>query len=529
MAKTNKKRTSRGKKRIGKRKQHKPVMLVIMDGMGLRKSKKGNAFTNASTPNFNRLKKEYPYAVLKASGKAVGLPEGYMGNSEVGHTHIGAGRLIPQELLILNKAIKDKSYFKNPELLGAIKHVKKKDAELHLMGLLSDAGVHSHINHLFALLELAKKHKLKGKVYVHCFLDGRDTPPKSAGKYIKMLEKKMKALGIGKIATIMGRYYAMDRDNRWNREHKAYDAMVNGKGRIADSAMEGLKKAYKKGETDEFVKPTIIMPSETALMKIYVNEGDSIIFFNFRSDRARQITRAFVEGKFNKFQRKRIIDLDFVCLTHYDKNIDAKVAFPPKKPKDTFGKIMEKNRKQQLRIAETEKYAHVTFFFNGGRETPFKYEDRIMVHSPKVATYDMQPEMSAPKVLKKVLSEIKKEKHDAIILNFANGDMVGHTGDYQATVKACETVDDAVGKIADIVLKKEGCCLITADHGNAEEMTGKHQTSHTTNPVPFILVSNDPGIKIRKKGSLQNIAPTMLDLMGIKRPGCMVESLIRKS
>ncbi len=506
------------------KKKRGPVVLLIMDGMGLRASSKGNAFANAKTPNFDKLWKKYPHAKLEASNECVGLPHGYMGNSEVGHTHIGAGRLVPQELMEVNNAIKNKSFFKNKKLLGAIKHVKKKGTELHLMGLLSDGGVHSHIEHLFALLRLAKTHGLKDKVYVHCFLDGRDKPPKSAKKYIRLLEDKMKLWGIGKIATVMGRYYAMDRDNRWNREHMAYNAMVNGKGFTASSAIAAVDAAYKRGENDEFVKPTIINPCDK---DCYVTEHDAIIFFNFRSDRARQTTKAFVEGKFKKFKRKKLIDLKFVCLTQYEKGIKADVAFLPHQPKQTFGEIMEKNKKKQLRIAETEKYAHVTFFFNGGREKPFKYEDRILVNSPRIATYDLQPKMSAPIILKKVLAEIKKGKHDVIILNFANGDMVGHSGLYKATMKACEMVDKGVGEITELVLKKDGYCLITADHGNAEEMTGVHQTSHTLNPVPFILVSNDK-IKLKKKGSLQNIAPTMLELMGVKKPAIMVDSLLKK-
>jgi len=503
----------------------KPVMLAILDGWGIRNSKVKNAIKAAKTPNMDKLWKQYPHSVLKASGNVVGLPNGFMGNSEVGHTHLGSGRLLSQEMVRINNSIKDKSFFKNKELVNAMKHAKKNKQDLHLLGLLSDGGVHSHINHLFALLKMAKQYKLQGHTYIHCLLDGRDVPKKSAKKYIKMLQKKIKSLGIGEISSIMGRYYGMDRDNRWNREHKAYDAMVNGKGYAYDDPIKAVSAAYARGETDEFVKPSLIKC--TSKKQSCVTTGDSIIFFNFRSDRAREITKAFVQGKFNKFKRKKLIDLCFVCLTQYDKKIKARVAFPPTYEKDICAEILDKNKIKQLRIAETEKYAHVTYFFNNGREKPFKTETRILIPSPRVSTYDKTPPMSAPKILKAVLAEIKKDKHQVIILNFANADMVGHTGDFKAAVKAIEYVDKAVGEIVKLILKKDGHLLITADHGNAEEMTKGHETAHSTNPVPFILVSNNK-YKLLPRGSLQNVSPTILDLLKIKRPKCMVKSLIKR-
>ncbi|MBW3000079.1 2,3-bisphosphoglycerate-independent phosphoglycerate mutase, partial [Candidatus Woesearchaeota archaeon] len=442
----------------------KPLILLIMDGWGLKQTKKGNAIKAAKTPNYNKLWKKYPHTILQAAGQAVGLPPGYMGGSEVGHTHFGSGRLIPQELMEINNSIKNKSFFKNKVLLNSIKHKKKHDSALHFLGLLSDAGVHSHINHLFALLKMAKMNGVKDRIYIHAILDGRDTHPKSSMKYINMVKREIKKLKIdAKISTIMGRYYGMDRDNRWRREHKAYDAMVNKEGRYMHyknlkDIKDYINGYYKKGITDEFIPPTVTEHGT-------VEEKDAIVFFNFRSDRARELTKAFVQGKFKGFKRKKIIDLNFVCLTQYSKEIKAPVAFPQTIPKQTLGEIISKKRIKQLRIAETEKYAHVTYFFNGGKEGPFPKEDRILIPSPKVSTYDKTPSMSAPKILRKVVEQIKKNKYPLIILNFANCDMVGHTGNWKATVKAIQTVDKFVGVISDLMLKKDGYCLITADHG----------------------------------------------------------------
>src|SRR3989344_4748904 len=449
------------------------VMLLILDGWGHRKEKKGNAVGQAKTPALNSLIKKHPHTLLQASGKAVGLPKGFIGNSEVGHLTLGAGRVLDTDLMRVDKAIKNKSFFKNKALLEAIHHSKKNKTKLHLMGLLSDAGVHSHINHLFALLELAKHHGLK-EVYVHAFLDGRDTPPKSAEKYIKQLQQKMKELEIGQLATMMGRFYAMDRDNRWKREHKAYECMVDCIGRkgITDP-IKALKHAYTKGETDEFVKPTILTN------KCVVEEHDSVIFFNFRSDRARELTRAFVWGKFKEFQRKKIIDLKFVSLIQYDSLVKIPVAFPPILLKKTLGEVVSERGISQLRLAETEKWAHVTYFFNGLCECVFPHEKRIHIQSVKrVNTYDKIPEMKSEMITDTLLQNINE--HNFFVLNFANADMVGHTGNLKATIKAVQAIDQQIGRI---VQQFPGIIFITADHGNSEEMEGEHQTSHTTNAV----------------------------------------------
>jgi len=506
----------------GKPSPGRPVVLIIMDGWGVRAQKAGNAIASARKPFFDSLWKNYPHSLLKASGEAVGLPAGYMGNSEVGHTHIGAGRAVPQEFVRVNGAIRDGSFFRNKTLLTAISHAKRRKQDLHLMGLLSDGGVHSHISHLFALLKLAKRRGMEDHTFVHCFLDGRDVPPKSARRYILQLQDFMRKQGIGEIASIMGRYYAMDRDNRWNREHKAYDALVNRKGYVYESALKALEASYSRGETDEFVKPSMVRCAKHGIIHD-VTEGDSIIFYNFRSDRAREITKAFVEGKFNRFTRRRIIGLDFVCLVQYDKRIRSPVAFPPLIPDDTLGEAVSKRGLRQLRIAETEKYAHVTYFFNNGREKPFPKEDRILVPSPKVTTYDKTPAMSAPIITRRAIAEIGK--YPFIVINFANADMVGHTGKFKRIVEAIETIDRCLCDIVTAVLAKGGRCLITADHGNAEEKFGEHQTSHTTNPVPFMLISDRP-YRLKPKGTLQNVAPTALDLLGLPKPEVMVDSLI---
>ncbi|MBW2971949.1 2,3-bisphosphoglycerate-independent phosphoglycerate mutase [Candidatus Woesearchaeota archaeon] len=502
------------------------AMLIILDGWGVRKSRKDNAVKMAKTPNFDRLWQQNPHTTLYAAEQHVGLPRGFIGNSEVGHTHLGAGRLVPQELLKINRAIRDRSFFRNKVLLEAMQKAKQNHSALHVMGLLSDGGVHSHINHLFALLEMAKKNNV-GHVYIHCFLDGRDKPPKSAQKYIRMLENRCKKLGIGRIATMMGRFYAMDRDNRWNREHKAYDAMVNHKGRIYSSAMEAIKDAYRRGETDEFVKPSIIL-SKHMKVKHYVQENDAIIFFNFREDRARELTRAFVQGKFRKFKRKKIINLHFVCLTQYDRGIRAPAAFPPHVPPDVLGEVMWNNKVRQLRIAETEKYAHVTYFFNGGRDGPFPLEDRVMIPSPHVVTYDKTPAMSAYKIADEAVKRIKSGRYPLIILNFANADMVGHTGILKAAVKAVEAADDCLGKVVSAARDAGYNVIVAADHGNAEEMSGRYQTSHTMNKVPFILLANkNYRIVERKQNSIANISPTILKLMGMKGQKVYFESLVR--
>ena len=499
----------------------KPLILIILDGWGIKKQIDNNAIALADTPNMDDYQRIYPFTTLGASGLDVGLPEGQMGNSEVGHINIGAGRIVPQEFLIIDKSIENKSFFENRVLVKAIERVKDKPKKLHLMGLIGPGGVHSHSRHLYALLEMAKSNGLKkNQVIIHCFLDGRDTPQKSAKPYIKKLEEKIKELDSGKIATVIGRYYAMDRDNRWDRTEKAYRAMVYGKGRKAKTAEKAVEIAYQKGETDEFVFPTVIKNEEDT--DFTVDDGDSIIVFNFRPDRVRQITRAFTEKNFNKFKRKKLKNIYFVCMTQYDKKFRLPVAFKPIIPKNTLGEVLSKNNLKQLRIAETEKYAHVTYFFNGGREKPFKNEDRLLIPSPKIATYDLKPEMSAFNVTDEVIKQIKSDKYDVIILNYANPDMVGHTGKLEAAIKACETVDKCTGKVVDTILSKEGIALITGDHGNAEEMldqNGKPHTFHTINPVPFIIT--DENINIKNKGRLADIAPTILKILGISRPSEM--------
>lgn len=491
-------------------------MLLIMDGYGLGEPGKNNAISQAQTPALDKLFSNYPHTTINASGESVGLPDGQMGNSEVGHLNIGAGRTVYQDLTRVTKSIKDGDFFENPELLLAVKNAVDNDKALHLMGLLSDGGVHSHNTHLYALLELAKKHGLK-KVYINAFLDGRDTPPRSGVDYLKELEEKTKEIG-GEIALISGRYYAMDRDNRWERVEEAYDAMTSGIGREAGSVEAAIKGAYDAGENDEFVKPTIIKDAP-------IQDGDSVIFFNFRPDRAREITRAFVDPEFDGFNRKIVLhDLCFVCLTEYDATMpNVHVAYPPEDISNTLGEYISSLGLNQLRIAETEKYAHVTFFFNGGVEQPNKNEDRVLIPSPQVATYDLQPEMSAYEVTDEVLKRIDSNKYDLIILNFANDDMVGHTGIMEAAIKAVEAVDECVGKIADKIIEVGGQLLITADHGNAETMAnedGSPVTAHSTNPVPLIMVRDNP-VNLKSGGALSDLAPTLLDMMDIKIPAEM--------
>ena len=504
----------------------KTTMLMILDGFGINEKEEGNAIKMANIPNIKRILKQYPNTILHTSGLDVGLPEGQMGNSEVGHTNIGAGRIVYQELTRITKSIEDGDFFSIPELVTAIENCKKNHSKLHIMGLVSDGGVHSHQRHLFALLELAKRKDFED-VYVHCFLDGRDTPPASAEGYLAELEAKMSEKGVGKIATIMGRFYAMDRDKRWNRIQKAYDAMVKGEGEKASSASVAIENSYQKEVFDEFVVPTVICNNDKPVAKI--EENDSVIFFNFRPDRAREITRAIVDEEFDGFERE-YFKTNFVTFTNYDETIkNVSVAFKKDEIKNTFGEIISKHGMTQLRIAETEKYAHVTFFFNGGEEKQYEGEDRILIPSPKVETYDMKPEMSAFEVTENVLDAIHSRKYDSIILNFANPDMVGHTGNVEAVIKALESLDGCVEKIVEAIEEEHGILLITADHGNCEQMidykTGEPHTAHTTNPVPLVLVGKDD-VKL-KEGRLADLAPTMLDLMGLEKPEEMTgESLI---
>ena len=507
-----------------------PTVLMILDGYGLNNNQKGNAVAEAKTPVVDKLMAEYPFVKGYASGLAVGLPDGQMGNSEVGHLNMGAGRIVYQELTKITKSIQDGDFFENKALLAACENVKKNDSALHLMGLVSDGGVHSHIRHLYGLLEMAKRRDFED-VYVHCFLDGRDTPPASGESYILKLQDKMKEKGIGKIATISGRFYAMDRDKRWQRIEKCYNAMVKGEGNKASSAIKAIEDSYQKEVFDEFVEPTVICNGENPIAKI--EENDSVIFFNFRPDRAREITRAIVDKDFKEFETKPM-DLYYVCFTNYDETMpNVQIAFKKELLKNTFGEVVSKAGFTQLRIAETEKYAHVTFFFNGGEEKQYEGEDRILVPSPKVETYDLKPEMSAYEVTDKVVEALNADKYDVIILNFANTDMVGHTGSLPAAIKAVETVDDCVGKIAKIIEEKKGNLIITADHGNADQMidykTGEPHTAHTTNPVPIILVTDNKELKLKNDGKLADLAPTMLELMGIEKPAEMTgESLLTK-
>lgn len=505
------------------------TMLMILDGFGINENEKGNAVKLANTPNIDKLMKTCPTTVIHTSGLQVGLPEGQMGNSEVGHTNIGAGRIVYQELTRITKSIENGDFFSIPELVAAIENCKEHNSKLHILGLLSDGGAHSHMRHLFAILELAKRKDFED-VYVHCFLDGRDTPPASGENYIAKLEEKMKEKGVGKIASISGRFYAMDRDKRWQRIQKAYDALVNGIGNKATTAVSAIESSYQKEVFDEFVEPTVIYSGDEPVATI--GENDSVIFFNFRPDRAREITRTLVDPEFNEFETKKL-NLYYVCFTQYDETLpNVHIAFKPETLKNTFGEYISNKGLTQLRIAETEKYAHVTFFFNGGEEKQYPGEDRILVPSPKVETYDMQPEMSAEEVTQKVVEAIKSKKYNAIILNYANPDMVGHTGNLDAAIQAVEKIDDCVQRVVEAVNEVEGTLIITADHGNAEQMidykTGEPHTAHTTNPVPLILVGKD-GVKL-KEGKLADLAPTMLEIMGLEKPEEMTgESLIQKN
>ena len=510
----------------------KVTMLMILDGFGYNENEEANAVKLANTPNIDTLMKKYPTTRIMPSGLAVGLPEGQMGNSEVGHTNIGAGRIVYQELTRITKSIEDGDFFSNEEFVAAIENCKKHNSKLHILGLLSDGGVHSHNRHLYGLLEMAKRRDFEN-VYVHCFLDGRDTPPASGENYIIELQDKMKEKGVGKIATLSGRFYSMDRDKRWQRVQKAYDAMINGVGIKSSNPINAIENSYQKEVFDEFVEPVVITAADGETPVAKIEENDSVIFFNFRPDRAREITRAIVDKDFNEFETKKI-NTFFVCFTSYDETMpNVHIAFKKEQIKNTLGEVLSNCGRTQLRIAETEKYAHVTFFFNGGEEKQYKGEDRILVPSPKVETYDMQPEMSAYEVTEKVVEAIESQKYDCIILNYENPDMVGHTGSLEAAIKAVEAIDECVGKVVKAINEKHGDLIITADHGNCEQMidytTGEPHTAHTTNPVPLILVSEKENIELNEGGKLADLAPTILELMGIEQPKEMTGvSLLKK-
>lgn len=496
-------------------------MLIILDGWGISERVEGNAILQARTPHFDALLAQYPHSILGASGEDVGLPDGRMGNSEVGHLNLGAGRVVYQDFTRISRAIRDESFFKETYFVKAVENVKKNSSRLHFMGLLSDGGVHSDISHLYALLAFARDNGVDP--VIHPFLDGRDVLPRSALSYIQQLKEKMNQLGVGSIGTVMGRYYAMDRDNRWKRTQRAYEALTGVTGLYAESAEEAIKASYERRETDEFVQPTIIGDT--------IKDNDSVIFFNFRPDRARQITKAFVDDPFSYFERKKV-EIYFVCMTEYEDDIDAPIVYRPLSLENTLGEVLSNHKLKQLRIAETEKYYHVTYFFNGGEEDRFPGEDRILIPSPKVATYDEQPEMSANKITDKVIEKIRANTYDVIILNFANPDMVAHTGVLSAGIEAIEAVDTCLGRIykASNIDTTGNVLLITADHGNAEQMTeldsGEPFTAHTSNPVPFIITKQ---CTVRN-GILADVAPTILDLLGIEKPEQMDgESLIKST
>jgi len=507
----------------------KKVLLIVLDGWGYSKSEKGNAINLANTHNMDSYYRDYPWALLNASGEAVGLPPGQMGNSEVGHLNLGAGRIVYQELTRIGKSIETGEFYDNPVLLSAMKKANEKKSSLHLMGLVSDGGVHSHFGHLTALLEMARRQKVE-KVFVHAILDGRDTIPFGARPFLEELESLAQKRQNGYVASLSGRYYAMDRDQRWDRIEKAYRAYTSGEGLKAAGALEALERAYERGEGDEFVKPTVIVGSSGKPLSLIKSE-DSVIFFNFRPDRARQIIRSFIDHDFNEFSRgTNPVNPYYVTMTNYDRNFNIPAAFTLDDLKATLGEIYSGRGFRQMRVAETEKYAHVTFFFNGGRENPFPGEERILVPSPKVATYDLQPEMSAPGVAAKIIETVKDGKYELIVSNFANADMVGHSGDIEATIKAVETVDRVLGEIVQVALASEWAVIISADHGNAEEMLdgeGDTLTAHSANPVPFILLGSDH-VTLVDHGILADVAPTILDLAGIEVPPEMTgRSLLR--
>ncbi len=505
-----------------------PTALIILDGFALREETKGNAVAQANKPNFDRYWNEFPHTTIRADGEYVGLPEGQMGNSEVGHMNIGAGRIVYQSLTRVNISIREGEFEKNPTFINAMNHVKEKGTNLHIFGLLSDGGVHSHINHLFALLKMARDHDVKN-VYIHAFLDGRDVGPKTAKKYIRQTLEKIVEYGVGQFATISGRYYSMDRDRRWDREEKSYRAMVYGEGPKYQDPIQLVEDSYEKGIYDEFVIPSV-MVDENGEPVATIKDEDAIIFYNFRPDRAIQISNIFTNEEFNEFDRgpKWPKNLHFVCLTHFSETVKGYVAFEPENLDNTLGEVLAKHGLRQLRIAETEKYPHVTYFLNGGKEEVNPGEDRILIDSPKVATYDLKPEMSAYEVTDALIGEIKKDKYDVIVLNFANPDMVGHSGKLEPTIKAVEAVDECLGKVVDLILEKGGKAIITADHGNADEVLtpdGKPMTAHTANPVPVIVT--DKNVKLRKTGKLGDLAPTLLHMLGLPKPEEMTgESLI---
>lgn len=509
----------------------KPAILIILDGFGWREETDGNAVAQAKKPNFDRYWETYPHTLLQASGEAVGLPQGQMGNSEVGHLNIGAGRVVYQDLTRISKSIREGSFAQNEVLLQAMQHVETKGSKLHLLGLLSDGGVHSHIEHLLALLELAKKSQLS-EVYVHAFLDGRDVAPTSAERYLQQLMDKMDELGIGQIATIQGRYYAMDRDQRWDRVEKSYRAMVYGEGPTANDPFSAVQASYDQEIHDEFILPTVLV-DQAGQPLTTIDRDDAVIFYNFRPDRAIQISQALTKPDFDGFDRgsKQLDSLHFVSMTHYSETVKGAIAFTPVDLKETFGEVVARQGLRQLRIAETEKYPHVTFFFNGGREKPYPGEERILIHSPKVATYDRKPEMSAYEVTEALLKEIEQETFDTIILNFANPDMVGHSGKLEPTIRAVEAVDECLGRIVDLVLQKGGAAIITADHGNADmviDEQGNPQTAHTTYPVPCIVTL--PEKELREDGKLADLIPTLLELLKIDQPQEMTgQSLIKQN
>ncbi|MBV6716296.1 2,3-bisphosphoglycerate-independent phosphoglycerate mutase [Paenibacillus chitinolyticus] len=497
----------------------KPVALIILDGFGLRGEVHGNAVAQAKKPNYDRYWNQFPHTTLTACGEAVGLPEGQMGNSEVGHLNIGAGRVVYQDLTRISKSIRDGEFFDNNTLIGAVRHAKQNNKKLHLYGLLSDGGVHSHIAHLFALLELAKKEDLQD-VYIHAFLDGRDVAPDSAKNYMEQLQAKIAEVGVGKVATVQGRYYAMDRDKRWERTEKSYRAMVYGDGPHYTDPVKAITESYEKSVFDEFVMPAVITDENDKPVGL-VESGDAVIFFNFRPDRAIQLSQVFTNKDFRGFDRGELFpkDLYYVCLTLFSETVEGYVAYKPKDLDNTLGEVLAQNNKRQLRIAETEKYPHVTFFFSGGRDVELPGETRILIPSPKVATYDLKPEMSAYEVAAAAVKEVNEDKQDVIILNFANPDMVGHSGMLEPTIKAVEATDECLGQVVEAILAKGGVVCITADHGNADLVLDDAErpfTAHTTNPVPFIVTSND--VTLREGGVLADIAPTLLHLLKLPQP-----------
>ncbi len=499
----------------------KPMVLMILDGWGCRESCPDNAISRADPEHFLALQKMYPHTCLECSGNEVGLPRGQMGNSEVGHLNIGAGRIVYQEITRISQAIEDGSFFRNEEFIAALDFAREHQGKVHIMGLLSDGGVHSELSHLLALLQLCRDHRME-QVFVHGFLDGRDVAPQSAMDYINLLELKMQEIGVGKIATLGGRYYGMDRDNRWERIEPAYNAIVMGEGLKAASAQAAVTASYEARVTDEFMEPVVLLDSEGQPVAT-IADGDAVIFFNFRADRARQISHALVDPEMGKFNRRVRPKVHFVCMTQYDIDLDAPVAFMPQNLDNTLGEVLSRQGIKQLRIAETEKYAHLTFFFNGGVEEANPGEDRILIPSPKVATYNLQPAMSAREITERTLAEINRNSYDVIIMNYANADMVGHTGVLEAAVEAIRVLDECLQRVVDLVTQKGGVVIMTADHGNAETMvcpdTGCPLTAHTTNKVPFILVSEKyKGRSLQDHGSLRDIAPTMLSLLGIDIP-----------